>query len=73
MTEQEKARELLDRFLEEPTLFDPLDYDDAKQCALICVDEQMKLINDYAERQMLTNWANALGYWEQVKKEINKL
>jgi len=81
MTPKEKAKELVDKFRE----FSYVDYEhqeshedfnllfNSKQCALICVYEQIKLINDYADRQMLTNWATARGYWEEVKQEIQKL
>ena len=86
MTPKQKAKELVDRYLEETPVKDFIyltvkessdellrDLQVAKQCALICVEEQIKLINDYADRQMLTNWATARGYWEEVKQEIKKL
>jgi len=36
-----------------------MEYEDGKQCALICVDELIKNIGT--------------GYWNEVKQEINKL
>ncbi len=50
MKAEEKAKELIANLL----LFQPLipDYDregQAKQCALICVDEMIKTINEYQE------------------------
>lgn len=39
---------------------------DAKECALICVDEIIKEIKD--------EWTlRAIHYWDEVKEEINKL
>ncbi len=41
------------------------DYEVAKQCALICVDEILKLYKD--------NWNIANSYWNEVKQELLKL
>jgi hypothetical protein len=70
MTPQEKAEELVDKFM---------DYSDsrfnvnndlsplytAKQCALIAVDEVIESLHEH-------HWQNRLiiNYWEEVKKEI---
>ena len=70
MTAEGKAKELVDRF----TLYLGTDVSgeecyvdilEAKQCALICVDEilggsRLFYIEDYS-------------YWKEVKQEINKL
>jgi hypothetical protein len=64
MTPKEKAEELVDRMLNEQSFSNEL-YD-AKQCALIAVDEIQKTkaiyVNDIE-----------YDYWEQVKHEINNL
>jgi hypothetical protein len=73
MTPQEKANDLFDKFylvnsesveLEtgEYDLVLSLDARDAKQCALIAVDEVLNVIDNF---EMI--------YWEQVKQEIEKL
>ena len=59
MTTKDKAKELVDRFIWIDCI------SDAKQCALICVDEILREIPkrfDIEER-----------YWERVKQEIYKL
>ena len=65
---EEKAKELIEKLL----LFQPLipDYDregQAKQCALICVDEIIQALKYHT-------WQNnkLIEYWKQVKQEINK-
>jgi len=57
MTPQEKAKELLDKFINVPLL----DSYEAKQCALIAVDEIIPLVGRYSD------------YWDEVKQEIEKL
>jgi 2-hydroxy-3-keto-5-methylthiopentenyl-1-phosphate phosphatase len=70
MEAKEKAKELVHRFQE--TMFfhvtdERIDIEEAKQCALIAVDEIINSIQEifetFEERQ----------YWQQVKKEIEKL
>lgn len=74
MKPKEKAIELCSTFLENVAThhYNFQDHQ-AKQCALLAVDEIIKTSNDYAEKQILTNWANALRYWQEVKEEIEKL
>jgi hypothetical protein len=80
MTPQEKAKELFDKFylvnsesveLEtgEYDLVLSLDARDAKQCALIAVDEIMKAVG-WEEMELGVDRDN---YWQEVKKEIEKL
>ena len=59
MTPKEKARYLVDKFLDR-------DYtdDDAVECALICVDEIIS--STFVQN-------NTFNYWSEVKEEINKL
>jgi hypothetical protein len=86
MTPKEKAEELVDRFhikvhvsfVENsiPSVVNALMlYDSAKQCALIAVDE---IIN--TNPKITINWAfsgiqefDNVNYWQEVKKEIEKL
>lgn len=70
MTPKEKAKELVQRYIDEAYqedeygLYTPM----AKQCALIAVDEILDTIED--ERKGIFNMKR---YWEQVKQEIEKL
>jgi len=71
MTPKEKAQELVQRFtkiesfhIHERVIFMPLP--EAKQCALIAVDE---LINDSINNLNV----NSHKYWQEVKQEIEKL
>ena len=70
MTQKEKAVKLVDKFL--PILFGvkPLykksDYFKAKQCALIAVDEIFKIT--WVDKFLIVE-----DYWQEVKKEIDKL
>jgi hypothetical protein len=63
MPPKEKAKELVDKMLNEQSYSDEL-YD-AKQCALIAVDEIL-LINKLQDIE-------SQKYWEEVKQEIEKL
>ena len=72
MTAKEKAKELVEKFyvplpLKREVITKvkkiPFEYDDwvvAKQCALIAVDELIKEVNH-----------SDVGYWKEVKQEIN--
>jgi hypothetical protein len=68
MTPKEKAKELVDKFRNEITSFlgDNMKKINAKQCALIAVDEIINIID--AEDQFIL-----YNYCQQVKQEINKL
>jgi SOS response regulatory protein OraA/RecX len=70
MTPKDKAKELVDKFIEPTMEFDELDgyvedKDNAKQCALIAVDEVIEALHEH-------HWQNRLiiNYWEEVKQEI---
>ena len=75
MTAKEEAIELLDKFFgrEHPNYqcsHDPyIDRDLAKKCALICVDEILRELEEKEDGYRM----DRVEYWEQVKKEINKL
>jgi len=72
MTPKEKAKELVDRYwiyLRAGLMYDDEAKEDAKQCALIAVDEHFKgmsltfgCIND-----------RSFKFWQEVKQEIEKL
>lgn len=64
MTPQEKAKQLVNRFLFADIYFTDKHYGayrNAKQCALIAVDELVEHDIDIIE------------YWQQVQQEIEKL
>ena len=66
MTPKDKAKELVYKFLNEQN--DTEEISQAKQCALICVDEILEI--QYS-------WSGIDGelylHWLQVKQEVNKL
>lgn len=63
MTPREKASELIVNY---KTTVKSLNYDEAKQCALIMVDEIKNILYD---QDSMTRY----DYWFEVKKEIEKL
>lgn len=78
MTPKEKALSLCQKFgwlstKWEQTGYNSLELENAKQCALIAVDEIIESMNcknkDYLEK---TYW-HPIDYWEQVKKEIENI
>jgi len=73
MTRKEKAIELVNKFIEPTMYFDELDgyvedKDDAKQCALLAVDEVIEALQEH-------HWQNrnVTEYYTEVKQEIEKL
>ena len=75
MTPKEKAIELVQRFtkiesfhIHERVVFMPLP--EAKQCALIAVDE---ILSELTEIPYGLEYLNRLNYWLDVKQEIEKL
>jgi len=74
MTPQEKAKELALKFHEDDLLFDTLSWNEAKQCALIAVDEIKTALEDYGKSTMeLQNMEREFAWWDSVENEINKL
>ena len=68
MTTKEKAKELVDKMSSIDELFGDIGVHEAKQCALIAVDE---ILNVTAG---LNGWINGFqSYWQEVKQEIEKL
>lgn len=68
MTSKEKAEELFNKYciyLRAGLLYDDEAREDAKQCALIAIDELLNLC-----------WGGnkvAMKYWQEVKQEIEKI
>jgi hypothetical protein len=82
MTPKEKAKELCNKFLRtyKVSLFPPFTMasDEAKQCALIAVDEIIQTAPKLDKRNYKNNcsWVESLcniDYWQEVKSEIEKL
>ena len=70
MTAKEKAEILFKEYysyLKSNLMDDKEAIDDAKQCALIAVDEVIGAIESIAV------WISTLNYWQEVKQEIEKL
>ena len=68
MTPKEKAKELVNKFLQyTPVEFE---YEYAKQCALIAVDEVMYSLSVMPYGM---EYLSKIDYWEEVKQEINNL
>jgi hypothetical protein len=73
MTPKEKAKELVEKYYElfSVELENTICIYEAKQCALIAVEEIEKAIDfDWIEIQ---NLESEHRYWEQVKEELKKL
>ena len=73
MTPKEKAQELVKKFTEHTRIFDSQfgwhdNIESAKQCAIIAVDEILKLVS-----HDLDLYYKDCIYWEQVKTEIQAL
>jgi len=69
---QEKAVELFKKYYclsnNSKSKLKVIEYETAKQCALIAVDEILSTIVSTP-----TDYGASWTYWEQVKEEINKL
>ena len=76
MTPQEKAKELVELFWTEVEDNDcstrKMSFSQAKQCALIAVDEILSLMIKFHNRHIEDN-SNEIIFWEEVKQEIEKL
>ena len=71
MTPKEKAKELVEGFLalkkiNPNAITRPYNWQEAKQCALICVDEILEIKSVYHSIELD-------NYWQEVKQEIEKL
>ena len=76
MTPKEKAKELVNKYLrtypiyDNPTVVISYTNNEAKQCALIAVDE---IINNSLEYMGCDLKDGEIIYWQEVKQEIEKL
>ena len=71
MTPKEKAKELVDKFYYIPNsqgIFMMQDYQ-AKECALIAVDEILNTIEYSSQADELSK----VNYWQEVKQQIENL
>jgi len=65
---KQKAKELVDRFIPfTDGMTRTEEVENAKQCALICVDEMIRVFKLEEASQELIEW------WKEVKQEIEKL
>jgi len=48
-----------------------MEYEDGKQCALLCVDEI--IIGLEFQSEVIYTLQDSITYWNEVKQEINKL
>lgn len=74
MTPKEKAEELFDKFrvkVHDRNGTSAMNGFEAKQCALIAIDEILESNPNYPEFK--ENEGTAIRYWELVKQEIKKL
>jgi hypothetical protein len=70
MTPKEKANQLVDNYWLMDKINPSLSKEQAKQCALIAVDELIKI------HYLLTSTHDtspSINYWKDVKKELEKL
>ena len=72
MTPKEKALELYNKFyaVKDGLGKYPMCFDTSKQCASIAVDE---IIKEKHECHEFECYGNNIKYWQEVKKEIEKL
>ena len=83
MTTKEKAKDLVDKYLDIDSKYDYLSYSMAKQCALIAVDEIQEMLIltrkrlDISDTKQLkindNNIVYSILWFDEVKQEINKL
>jgi hypothetical protein len=79
MKPQEKAREIVNKYIDLSDYCDCLEYScicftmyeyKAKQCALIAVDELLNADWFIPTKEDFTRWSD---YWKEVKQEIENL
>jgi len=72
MTPKEKALDLF-KNLRESLMWSEDSNEDAKQCALIAVDEILPIVQSYEEALSPSQTSDEYEYWLEVKQEIEKL
>ena len=65
MTPKEKAEYLIDKFIQYTPADEDIEYEYAKECALIAVDE---ILNSNPHLNY-----GLVAWWQEVKQEIEKL
>jgi hypothetical protein len=76
MTPQNKAEELYNKFLSElphPETTNAAVYSIAKQCALLSIDERIDEMYAWMGGGGIEWEKDRFKYWEEVKKEIEKI
>jgi len=79
MTPQEKAKQLANKYFKESDLlYEDLTWIQAKECALIAVDEILNsydnIFDDFViKSDQVGGYKNMKKYWNEVKQEIEKL
>jgi hypothetical protein len=70
MTPKEKAKELVDKMYQHQWRKDTIEFRNAKQCALIAVEE---ILNTHLLSEKNILGIHPVDYWQEVKQEIEKL
>ena len=74
MTPKEKAEELADKMYSKSCLDNGMSYGEAKECALIAVDEILQIQSITMYPVIEDNYIYGhKDYWNKVKQEIEKL
>ena len=74
MTPKEKANQLVDNYWLMDKINPSLSKEQAKQCALIAVDEILKALQvPPIENKGSKLYDSQIEYWQEVKEEIEKL
>ena len=74
LTAKEKAKELVYKYFSgDDLLYEDLTWIQAKQCALIAIDEILIEIRKIYDIYTEINIINIYQYWQEVKQEIEKL
>jgi len=70
MKAEDKAKELISKMLQYQMIVNDEEYslNNAKQCALICVDE---IINTFIPKNKPNYVCDEIIFWQEVKQEIN--
>lgn len=71
MTPKEKAEQIVQKFIYRTK--DYVEIEDAKQCAIIAVDEILKTFPNINGIAVYEDHIVDIEYWQQVKEEIENL
>ena len=73
MKTKEKAKELVDKMYQHQWRKDTVEFRNAKQCALIAVNEILKSFGTLTNGNLFYTTFNAIEYYKEVKQEIINL